>query len=247
MYTEAPALSKEAELHNKVPKLGTWERKGKHGEEIKMRYVIHMMLLAVIIVFCCIGCTFTPDNYPAPMNFQAEIHKPVKFISNIDQSKHYGTYLVHNVNYEPILRLKKKIEKIRGLQLTDRGEAHITLLTPPEHDRIKAFNSDYSMHKVEELVSSSLQFCDWEAIGVGSAKGMNFEGKETEVFFIVIESKELRDIRRRVAKAFELPKRIFDPQSQDFHITIGFVVSDLYNIPKDRSTLQDDLSFEEIF
>ena len=40
--------------------------------------------------------------------------------------------LIRNINYKSVKALVKQVEAVRGIKLIDRGEAHITVITPPE-------------------------------------------------------------------------------------------------------------------
>ena len=66
---------------------------------------------------------------------------------------------------------------------------------------------------------------------------------------MVIRSRGLRAIRKLIAAEWSIPNKVFDPMQQDFHITIGFTVSDLFSrtgfeIKKDMSSIQLDLRLE---
>ena len=191
---------------------------------------------------------FTADQ---PISSLGELNRLLKmqqpFESHINPDMHFGTYLIHKVNFAPANRIKKIIEKLKDLELTDRGEAHITVLTPPEHDAIKAAIPEFSMEKVNEAVKNWIQFTDWKVLGVGAARGQNFQNKYTEVYFLVVKSKELRFVRNLIARMYRIPKNIFDPKKQDFHITLGFTESDMFGIPKDGTSLDSDLTFEKLF
>jgi len=181
------------------------------------------------------------------VRFFSELYEIQEFESHIKPEQFYGTYLIHKVSFNPVNRIKKAIEKIKGIQLVDRGEAHITVVTPPEHDAIQKAVEGFSMERVERFVRDKIQNLNWDTPGVGAARGLNPDGKYTEVYFLVARSSDLRMIRQEIAERFKIPVEIFDPTKQDFHVTIGFTESDLHGIPKNESTLQGDLGFDQLF
>ena len=176
-----------------------------------------------------------------------KLFKSQEFESHINPDQFYGTYLISKVNFIPVNRVKETIEKIMGLELQDRGEAHITVITPPEHDAILASVAEFSMEKVEELVRNTIQNLRWDTLGVGASRGKNGKGQYSEVYFLVVNSPQLRFIRERVARYFNIPRDVFDPARQDFHVTIGFTESDLFGIPKDETSLEESLRFDKHF
>lgn len=179
-----------------------------------------------------------------------QLKAPAEFLSH-NSSKPYGTYLIRNLPFSPAKRLKEAVEKALNLELMDRGEAHITVITPPEYDRMKAHNSAISMNSIEDLLKNFVQHSRFEVLGLGSLKGENSKKEISEVYFVVIESRQLRALRKLVAAEYDLPVEVFDPAAQDFHITLGFTKSDLFARPgfparKDRSSLDSRLVWEKV-
>jgi 2'-5' RNA ligase len=171
---------------------------------------------------------------------KSRLHKTMPFVPHVSP-KFYGTYLVYNVNFAPVNEIKRKIESATGLELIDRGEAHITVLTPPEHDAIKKVIPEFSMDEINGYVSSFIQDIKWENMGVGTVKGKNHKDIYSEVFFLVVRSEGLRSLRRMIARMYQIPEDVFDPEIQDFHVTIGYTESDLHGVAKDATTLVKDL------
>lgn len=98
--------------------------------------------------------------------------------------------------------------------LLDRGEAHITVITPPE---LRMLVKDGFIAPNELCISSA----DLKLIGLGrQTKDKN------AVYFVVVEWESAQNYRKSIG----LPR-------QDFHITVAFRKSDIHNLPKDRTTL----------
>ena len=209
-----------------------------------------------LFLYLIISQTFILSNdlNPAPYKrsqksqILQKIYKPVAFISHNDPIKKYGTYLARNISFEPVSQIRRHIEMRRNLKLRHRGEAHITILTPPEYNQIREWNPSVNMNSINRLVGPVVQYLHFNVLGIGSVKGLNTNNEISEVFFLVVRSRGLRAIRKLIAAEWSIPKKIFDPMQQDFHITIGFTVSDLFSRPgfevrKDKSSLQLDLNF----
>tara|TARA_Y100000589_G_scaffold284446_1_gene283323 strand:+ start:2046 stop:2696 length:651 start_codon:yes stop_codon:yes gene_type:complete len=210
--------------------------------------------MRIIFLYLIIGQTFAVSNNFEPINIKKttnlkllqDIYRPVPFISHDNPSKAYGTYLSRNIYFEPISKVRQYIELQRNLKLKHRGEAHITVITPPEYNLMKQWNPRINMKSINHLVNSLVQHMHFYILGIGSLKGLNINNQESEVFFLVIKSRGLRAIRKLIAAEWSIPKHIFDSMKQDFHITIGFTVSDLFprlgfEAKKDISAIQSDL------
>ena len=175
-------------------------------------------------------------------DFYKDLYSKQEFISHINPDAFYGTYLIQNVSYEPVLKIKNAIEKIKNIQLISRGEAHITILTPPEFNKIKESYPDFSMEQIESLYKDKIQNMSWKNLGIGVQKGQNHKGEYSEVYYLVVHSKDLRELRYKIQKDFDISNEVFNPELQDFHVTIGFTNSDLHNIDKSAKTLDKDLA-----
>jgi hypothetical protein len=170
------------------------------------------------------------------LHLSGSLYAPMPFEPHYAPDRFFGTYLIYNVPFKPVNKIKKQVEEITGINLKDRGEAHITVITPPERDAIIKHNPKFSMIQINELVGSYIQQLKWRAIGVGKATN-----EKSTVYFIVVKSNALRAIRRLIAKMYDLPKNVFDPELQDFHVTVGFTESDVHNVAKDESSLVPEL------
>ena len=98
--------------------------------------------------------------------------------------------------------------------LLDRGEFHITILSPAEVRDLKK--------RLPEKLYSPIGIAGYPSyLGVGMQKEPG-----NEVYFVVVEWLEAQKVRESLGFA---PK--------DLHITMGFRVRDIHNAPKDKSTL----------
>lgn len=136
------------------------------------------------------------------------------------ESKDFGSYLAVLVTKEVLGGFLKHLKCLLGDTLFERytsnqikrdeGKFHLTVIDPIEMLTLKT--QDFKK-LVGEQVTINL-------IGLGSAR------KKTATYFVVVESDCAQQSRNNIGL-----------DNKDLHITLGFDTEDLYDIPKDRSTL----------
>lgn len=137
-------------------------------------------------------------------------------------------YVSQAVPFSSVNSLKKQIEVNTGLTLKDRGEAHITVITPPE---MALLRTKLSAEKVLEGVHSENiqnETFDIKCLGKGQKKK---NSKQYDTFFVVVDSKGLVSRRSQLANAFSAAGGAsgqFDPVHFYPHITVGFTIDDLH-------------------
>jgi 2'-5' RNA ligase len=155
-----------------------------------------------------------------------------EFLPFISQQKF--DVLAMNVQYEPVLELRKQLENTLSLKLDFfrsfdlQGEAHVTVITPSEFKRL---NSKLKMEELEAIAKKyDIQKARLFIQGMGSAK-RNIDGKDNETFFVIVDSYELRMIRQQIFYEFTRrggDRQAFDPSWFFPHITIGFTKKDFH-------------------
>lgn len=147
--------------------------------------------------------------------------------------------LIRNVNYEAVKKLVPQIERARGIKLENRGESHITVITPPEAQgwfapSKKGINYFISWEEIHNKYFTVLQKTKFTIKCIGESS----EG-DKQVFFLVVDSPELRAIREEIQREVESRAKftgrtdiIFDAAKYDPHITIGYVGGDVFSQPK---------------
>jgi len=141
----------------------------------------------------------------------------------------FGSYVTMNIPQGPVVKTCKAIEKAIGKKLINRGEAHITVVTPPEYNKIlKPF---LTMERINQIAEQNLiQNSSFDILCIGSGQSQ-LNGKKEETFFFVVQSTDLLKLRREVSRAFEAAggeKGLFDAEKFYPHITIGFTKRDLH-------------------
>lgn len=164
-----------------------------------------------------------------------QLFKNVEFISH---GQERTPYLAQNISFQEIKSLKEKIENKIGKNLKNRGEAHITVITPPEYEVLK---EKLSMTAIDELASiAEIQQIPFEVLCLG--RGQYFNKNEDETFFIVVKSQRLLELRKKIKDTFVKSggdNFAFNPEVFFPHITVGYTNRDLHfqdGIVKDTSS-----------
>jgi 2'-5' RNA ligase len=145
------------------------------------------------------------------------------FIKHEDQTP----YLQLNLNYEPFKEYFEKVDRSSYSPLKNRGEAHVTVITPPEfQDDVMKFVSIKEINEIAEKLN--IQKSKYKPICIGKGS-LAEKGKYLESYFIIIESEQLLNIRKEIAKLYKSRGGLkFDPLHFYPHITLGFTDRDLF-------------------
>ncbi|MES2768220.1 MAG: hypothetical protein V4596_03660 [Bdellovibrionota bacterium] len=152
----------------------------------------------------------------------------------------WDNYLTMNLPFEPTTGLLQELQNKENLILKNRGEAHITVITPVEYWNIlKPLNiTMYEINQIAESMKIQSSQFDILCLGIGKSTA----DKELKTFYIVVHSENLLNIRREiqslvVAKGGNLND--FDPDHFYPHITLGYTQRDLHEsdgVFKDKNT-----------
>lgn len=138
------------------------------------------------------------------------------------------SYLSLDLPYPPFEKIRQNLEKSQKIHLKNRGEAHITVLTPPE---VKALADKITWKEIQDLAHQlKLQESPYKLLCVG--KGVHkTKPEEGATYYVVVESERLFEVRRKIQTLY-LSKggdpKIFNPERFYPHITLGFVKRDLH-------------------
>lgn len=179
---------------------------------------------AILIVFS--GHLFATD-----FRVDESIHDgdSVSFLSHQGLGR-WDNYLTMNLPFEPMADLFKQLLLNKRKQLTNRGEAHITVVTPIEYWNILR-PKNISMDEINEIaLEQGIQSSNFKikCLGVGTA---NINNKTEETYYVVVKSTDLIKIRRKIQDLLAFKKgdpSLFDPKDFYPHITLGFTSRDLH-------------------
>lgn len=144
----------------------------------------------------------------------------------------HDNWLGMNIDTHPVNEVRTQIEQIGGVPLLSRGEAHITVLTPPEFEKIK---EKMPMNKIEEVaMNMEIQRSKWKPICIGTFADPKSKGKiQNKTYYIVIESDSLIELRREIYRLYLAAGgevSAFSPHQFYPHITIGYIEKDLHEV-----------------
>lgn len=177
----------------------------------------------LLFITCCCVCILQAQQF----TLSSDVFNNRPFISHQGEET-YSNYLSKDVLLEPINNLRHQLESHYNISLKHRGEAHITVLTPPEFDILKPFISISEIDSISRSMQIERSSFIIDAIGKSSKL---IDDREFITFYLIIESEALMNIRREifnysVKKGFKLST--FKPSNWEPHITIGYIGRDLY-------------------
>jgi 2'-5' RNA ligase len=146
----------------------------------------------------------------------------------------HSNSLALNVEYFQVKKIRTVIEndikqKLKFFTAWDsQGEAHITVITPPE---FSVLSKHVSIEKINEIsLDNNIQSSDLKILGLGTGR-KDFSGKIEKTFFLIADSQNLRNIRHKIYDKYKAnggDPSLFDPTWFFPHITIGYTKTDLH-------------------
>lgn len=137
-----------------------------------------------------------------------------------------GDWLGVALEYKPYANLREALEKKLGILLKNRGEAHLTLITPPEMKLLLASpagNHPLTPEKIADMAKAfHVQSSDFKAVCIGQGH----KGSE-KTYFVVIRSSRAREFREAIFTRAGSPAG-FHPDEFYPHITLGYTDRDLH-------------------
>ena len=137
-------------------------------------------------------------------------------------------YLSMNIDFNQVRPVFEMARERLGLDLKNRGEAHITLITPPEYAVLKRKLSREDI--LAAVNNDSLQQAAFEVKCVGKGT-IHDRGGDKSTVYLVVQSPDLVERRRALRNQFESSGgRAGDFDADKFypHITVGFTDRDLH-------------------
>lgn len=186
------------------------------------------------------------SSFAAPFTLSqaAFDNRTVPFIPHIGSAA-MSNYLAMNLRYAPFDALRQEVEQRLGFKLKQRGEAHITTISPVEYD--KALRTKISISDINILSARRrIQTTAFTVVCVGRGKAL-IEGKEAYTYFAVVHSPGLLSLREDVAQVFERrggSHMAFSPRHFYPHVTLGYTDRDLHDtdgVIKDRRSCWENI------
>ena len=213
--------------------------------KVRYRWLFALTMLGLFNSACSTTSPSTrmdsKDKAPKSLTTQAlKDWRTFEFSSHPD-------WLGLNISFPPIDSLRKDLEIIRDLKIKTRGEAHVTVLSPPEFKVVEK----YIPLKDLEVLAQAMGLQATIITPLCLAEAANPKKENEVIYFIVVESPGLLEIRREIYRRFvaaggnPLQLNIMNYYP---HITVGFTEHDLYEsdgIIKDTRYCRFDLTDSE--
>jgi len=191
------------------------------GQNLKQSIIITLILLT--------HTCYSIETLIFKINPNIHNNKNIQFISNKAKGA-FGTYLTMNINYSPMRELFSSFTKSEpNIKLKSRGEAHITVITPIEYNKV--LKNKITIKEIEQIaLKNKIQSSKFEITCLGRGQKI-IDNKNEQTYFIVVKSKNLLDIRTEIQELFISkggnPKD-FKANNYYPHITVGFTKRDLH-------------------
>ena len=158
------------------------------------------------------------------MTFPLDAHAVSPALESFRDS---GDHLVMDVPFAPVNAIARTLNDALHVRLKDRGEAHVTVITPPEASAMRSKLSVRDMNAIATHLD--IQHSDFEplCVGVGVARS----NRALQTYFVVVASENLFAIRREIQREFVArggSARAFDANAFTPHVTIAFTQRDLF-------------------
>lgn len=190
---------------------------------------------------------FSVDGYASGFKLSSAIlhtHQ-VEFLK-YEGSGPWDNYLAMNIPFEPMADLFKQLLIKERRQLTNRGEAHITVVTPVEYWNILK-PTGITMSEINQIAEKEkIQFSKFRIICLGKGSA-TVENKLESTYYVVVESDDLINLRRKIQNLYVSKggnANNFKAEHFFSHITLGFTKRDLHEsdgVIKDKGTCFSDL------
>jgi len=207
------------------------------------------MLLSLTLLLCATLTLANPidGTVPAPyvpLKASAEyawptfeLQRPALRTDDVEFESHSGphpfqSYLVQTLDFTHVKPFYTALQARLDFPIQSRGEAHITVITPPEFDNVLS-KVGITMDDIDRIARRmDIQNVKIEPVCVGKAKKALDGRKQADtVFFIVMNAPELVDIRREIQKLYVRrggEGALFEAELFWPHVTVGFTYRDMF-------------------
>jgi 2'-5' RNA ligase len=139
-----------------------------------------------------------------------------------------SNYVGMTVPYAPIAAVKKAVEAREDVLLNSRGEAHITIITPPE---MMVLRTRMSLEQINGFVAKlSIQSIPIQVQCLGRSQ-LQQGDQRLASYYLVVEAPGLLHLREKLRQQFMAAggeKQAFAAELYYPHITVGFTERDLH-------------------
>ena len=182
-----------------------------------------MISLARIVISILLFSTLARAEKAQPILISKAV-----LASKAEKNLEHENYLSLAIPFAPVKAVHAELESRLALKLVNRGEAHVTIISPPEFEKLSA---KLTMKELNAIAARrKVQESDLDLICVGEGKARVGE-REDRTYYLVVRSRALKDLRGEIEKLFRSrggDARAFVAAEFHPHITVGFTTADLH-------------------
>jgi len=184
---------------------------------------------AVLLGVAVSSCRHTGTNSSPQPEAQAAIQSDPEVLA----TQKFGwtaksNYVGMTVPYAPIAAVKKEVEAREGVLLNSRGEAHITIVTPPE---MTVLRTRLSLEQINGFIAKlSIQSIPIHVQCLGRSQ-LKQGDRRLATYYLVVQAPGLFQVREKLRQQFVAAggeKQAFAVELYYPHITVGFTERDLH-------------------
>lgn len=190
-----------------------------------------MKVFIVLLFFSSFGYCSVLSS----LNLKSSIYntESVKFIPHKGVGR-WDNYLVMNLPFEPVADVFKQVLVREGVQLTSRGEAHLTIITPIEYWEVLK-SVGITIDEINTLaIKAQIQKLKFTSLCIGRGSAI-IDSNVENTFYIVVESQQAMEMRKAIQTLYISRGGNADKflvSNYHPHVTVGFTKRDLHESDK---------------
>lgn len=196
---------------------------------IQIKFVIPMVLVSLVS-----SCTHLQKQTEQPIQSNVSPNTQSAILPEAQRHIALKNYISYDLDYAPYKIQREQLEAelqnqkhpiAKDLPLKNRGEAHITVITPPEFDILsKKISAELIHSTANDFFKQKPEF---QQICIGEGR-LQQNSKNLWTYFIVVKSPTLIELRKKLAQLAKVTNQEFNPLEFYPHITLGFNSRDLH-------------------
>lgn len=158
-----------------------------------------------------------------------DLSKEIEAVDKRPYFLSHPDWLAVPLPFTPIDQLRQKLEAHLKVKLQHRGEAHVTIITPPEWSILSQVLNMDELEKLvlkEKLMKSKLKVKCLKKVTA------TLKGRQEDSWFVAIDSPGMKDFRQEAWRLYVARGGSGDDfkwQRWAPHITVGFTARDLHD------------------
>lgn len=188
----------------------------------------------LVIVMCTVSVVQAMD-WRSKKAF--ELNEPAFSKAVVGPKKDDARYVSYDLEYSAFEKLRTELEARLKIKLENRGEAHITIVTPPEFSMLAEVLKPEEIHRSVQQAFLKEKSPKIETVCLGQGVLRHESTNEAQTWFLVVKFPVALGAREKLAEEFgkrlaSLPdsksSTVFKAREFYPHVTLGFIGRDLH-------------------